>query len=498
MRDKEKLLSFDSKLKFIFSHSALREGWDNPNVFQICTLNETTSVMKKRQEIGRGMRICVDQDGERVFGFDVNTLTVMANESYEEFARKLQKEIEDDTGIRFGLVEKHLFANIPVVGDDGEHHALGVEASNLVWQHLKAAGHIDGRGKVTDQLRIALKEDSLQLPDPVAEQSGQIAALLKKVADSLNVKNADERTQVRLNKERFLGEDFKELWDRIKYKTAFRVKFDTEALVQTCSDEIKKSPVVTKARFVYRKSKAEMSRGGVGMGDASQQTYNYDADNIRPPDIVSFLQNETNLTRRSIVEILRRCERLNDFKRNPNKFIEQASDIIKSQMRLFIVDGIQYQRIGDEAFYGQELFKDEELFGYLTKNMLEAKKSVYDHVVYDSDVEREFATRLDQSDDVTVYAKLPSWFKIETPLGSYNPDWAVLVECNGVERLFFVAETKGSLHTDALRPTEQAKINCGKAHFDALGSDVQFAVANSYDSLEASFDTTETVRGPRQ
>ncbi len=494
MRDKERLLSFDSKLKFIFSHSALREGWDNPNVFQICTLNETSSVMKKRQEIGRGMRICVNQDGERVFGFEVNTLTVMANESYEEFARKLQKEIEEDTGIRFGLVEKHLFANIPVVGEDGEPQPLGTETSKLVWEHLKAEGYLDGKGKVTDKLRGALKEDALQLPDAVAEQAGQIATLLKKVVGSLNVKNADERTKVRLNKETFLGKDFKELWDRIKYKTTFRVSFDTEALIQTCADEIKKSPVVTKARFVYRKSTAEIGRGGVGMGDASQQVYKHDAEHMTPPDIVSFLQNETNLTRRSIVEILRRSGRLGDFKRNPNKFIEQVSEIIKTQMRLFIVDGIKYHRIGDDQFYGQELFKNQELFGYLSKNMLETTKSVYDHVVYDSGVEREFAERLDQSGDVKVYAKLPDWFKIETPLGTYNPDWAVLVERDGVERLFFVVETKGSLFTDALRPTEQGKIDCGKAHFEALGTDMDFTVENSYDSFEGTFEALATER----
>lgn len=488
MRDKEKLLSFESTLKFIFSHSALREGWDNPNVFQICTLNETSSVMKKRQEIGRGLRICVDQDGERVYGFEVNTLTVMANESYEEFARKLQKEIEEDTGIRFGLVEKHLFANIPVQDANGEQQPLGVKTSSTLWEHLRNEGYVDHLGKVTDKLRSALKDDTLQLPEAVIEQAGLITALLKKVAGSLNVKNADEKTKVSLNKERFLGEDFKALWDRIKYKTTFRVSFDTEALIRTCAEEIKKSPVIVKARFVYRKSKAEIERSGVGMGTAFQQTYNYDAEHMRPPDIVSFLQNETNLTRRSIVEILRRSERLGDFKRNPNKFIEQVSEIIKTQMRLFIVDGIKYHRIGDDAFYGQELFKDQELFGYLSQNMVEAKKSVYDHVVYDSAVEREFAERLDQSGDVKVYAKLPAWFKIETPLGTYNPDWAVLVEHDGIERLFFVVETKGSLFTDALRPTEQGKIDCGKAHFKALGTSVDFTVANSYDSFEGAFD----------
>ena len=495
MRDKEKLLSFDSRLKFIFSHSALREGWDNPNVFQICTLNETTSVMKKRQEIGRGMRICVNQDGERVYGFEVNTLTVMANESYEDFARKLQQEIEEDTGIRFGVVEKHLFANISVLGEDGEPKPLGVEASSEVWGHLEDKGYIDGRGKVTDKLRNALKNDSLDLPAAVADQIGEIAALLKKVAGSLNVKNADERTTVRLNKERFLGEDFKTLWNRIKHKTTFRVQFDTKALIEACAEEIKRSPVITKARFVFRKSKAEIGRGGVGMGAAFQQVYNYDADHMRPPDIVSFLQNETNLTRRSIVEILCRSSRLNDFKRNPNKFIEQVSEIIKTKMRLFIVDGIKYHRIGDDVFYAQELFKDEELFGYLSKNMLEASKSVYDHIVYDSEVEREFAKKLDESGDVKIFAKLPSWFKIETPLGTYNPDWAVLVDRDGSERLYFVVETKAPRFTHLLRPNQEAKIKCGKAHFKALGTTVTFRVAESFADFEGSFDVVESGEG---
>ena len=495
MRDKERLLSFDSKLKFIFSHSALREGWDNPNVFQICTLNETSSVMKKRQEIGRGMRICVNQEGERVYGFEVNTLTVMANESYEEFARKLQREIEEDTGIRFGQVEPHLFANIPVMDEDGSSQTLGVERSHELWRHLKDEGYVDGRGKVTDTLRAALEEGSLRLPATAVELASPIAALLKKVAGSLHLKNADERTKICLNKERFLGDDFKALWDRIKYKTTFRVRFDSAALIQTCADEIQRSPVVTKARFVYRKSTAEIGRGGVEMTEATQQSYNYDAEEMKPPDIVSFLQNETNLTRRSIVEILLRAGRWNDFKRNPNKFIEQVSQIIKNQMRLFIVDGIQYHRIGDEEFYGQELFKDQELFGYLSKNMVRATKSVYDHVLYDSEIERGFAESFDRSDDVKVYAKLPAWFKIATPLGSYNPDWAVLVARDGAERLFFVVETKATLFTEALRPTEQGKIACGEAHFKALGTQVAFTVANSYGNFEGTFDAFESEQG---
>jgi len=485
MRDKERLLSFDSKLKFIFSHSALREGWDNPNVFQICTLNESTSVMKKRQEIGRGLRIAVNQDGERVHGFEVNTLTVMANESYRDFADKLQKEIEDDTGIRFGIIEKHLFASLPVTWDDGTTTYFGADSSERLWKHLREHDYIDAKGRVQDTLRRDLKDGSVSLPEDLPVQTDMVVALLKKVAGSLMVRDADERTRVNLNKKVFLSPEFKELWERIKYRTTFRVEFDPEELIVACVAEIDTSLVVGKARFVVSKSAIDITRGGVLTEevDGSGKVYTYDATDYALPDIVTFLQNETQLTRRSIVEILRRCSKLDHFKRNPQRFVEQVTAIIQSQMRLALVDGIKYERIGDGYFYAQELFEEEELHGYLSKNMLEAKKAVFEHVVYDSDVEAQFAEAFEKSDDVKVYAKLPGWFKIETPLGGYNPDWAVLVERDGEEKLYFVVETKGSLLTGDLRAAEQAKIDCGKAHFEALGTDVGFHKVHNLGAL---------------
>ena len=490
MRDKELLLSFDSKLKFIFSHSALKEGWDNPNVFQICTLNETSSVMKKRQEIGRGLRISVNQDGERVYGFEVNTLTVMANESYEDFAQQLQKEIEEEGGIKFGVVEKHLFANIPVPTDGHTIEYLGVEASEKVWEHLKDKGYIDARGKVQDALRADIKAGKVELPEDVADHADKITTVLRKIAGSLNIKNADDKRQVKLNKAVFLGEEFKGLWERIKYKTTFRVDFDVEDLIRKCSDEINKSLVVGRARFITHTTTLDIDRGGVQTGEVREQRAVYEARDYRLPDVVSYLQNETNLTRRTLVEIMKRSDRLQDFKNNPQKYIEQVAAIIQHQMRLFIVDGIKYQKIGNDHYYGQELFEENELYGYLSKNMLEADKSVYDHVVYDSDVEEEFARKFETNEEVKVYAKLPGWFTIETPLGTYNPDWAVLVEIDGKQKLYFVVETKGSLLTDALRPAEQAKIDCGREHFKALGSDVEFTVANSYDSFSEKLSTS--------
>ena len=486
MRDKERLLSLDTKLKFIFSHSALREGWDNPNVFQICTLNESKSTIKKRQEIGRGLRIAVNQEGERVHGFDVNTLTVMANESYKDFARQLQKEIEDETGIRFGIVEKHLFASLPVERPDGSTTYLGFKESERLWNHLLENDYIDGRGRVKDALRRGLKNGTLSLPGDLVVEADLVAALHKKVAGSLNVRNAGDRKKVELNKKVYLSPEFKALWDRIKYRTTFRVAFDPEALIRTCADEIAKGVMVGKTRFVVTKSTVEITRGGVLTEevDGSGKVFTYDATDYALPDIVTFLQNETNLTRRSIVEILTRSGKLDHFKRNPQRFIEQVVAIIHEQMRLALVDGIKYERIGDGEFYAQELFEEQELYGYLSKNMLEAKKAVHQHVVYDSDVEEQFAQAFEKSDDVKVYAKLPGWFKIDTPLGGYNPDWAVLVERDGEKRLYFVIETKGSLLTGDLRATEQAKIDCGRAHFKALGTGVGFAKAHNYAALQ--------------
>ena len=483
MKDKERLLDLKTPLKFIFSHSALREGWDNPNVFQICTLNETASTIKKRQEIGRGLRIAVNQEGERVYGFDVNTLTVMANEAYEEFAEKLQKEIEEDEGIRFGVVEKHLFARVVVNAEGETIEHLGTDKSSELVEHMEQKGYIDNRGRIQDSLRQDLAKGELDLPEEFKPQADQIGRLLKKAAGKLNVRNADKAERVKVNKQVLLDERFKELWDRIKHKTTFRVDFNPEELIRKCSKKLERDLVVSKARFVFRTGTLSIDRGGVGAEDGTEQMFVYDAKDFAIPDIVTYLQNETQLTRRTIVEILRRSGKLSLFGRNPQKFMEQATAFIKNELQLLLVDGIKYQKIGDDQVWAQELFESEELIGYLDQNMLKSDKSVYEHVVYDSDVEEQFAKAFERAEEVKVYAKLPAWFKIETPLGTYNPDWAVVVEVDGQERLYFVVETKGSLFSGDLRAKEQAKIDCGREHFKALDEEISFAVANSYDAF---------------
>lgn len=468
MKDKEKLLSFDTKLKFIFSHSALREGWDNPNVFQICALREMGTERERRQTIGRGLRLCVNQQGERLRGFDVNTLTVIATEGYEQFAENLQKEIEEDTGIRFGIVEKHQFAAISVKSADGTRSPLGVEKSHVLWNFLKGEGFVDSKGKVQDTLRTALKDGTLQLPEEFQPHQTQVQEILRKLAGRLDIRNADERKLILTRQAILHSDEFKALWDRIKHKTTYRVHFDNEELVQTCIQALKAAPPIARTRLQWRKADISIGRAGVEVKEmmVSAPVTLYENDTLLP-DVLTELQDRTQLTRRTICEVLTESGRLSDFQRNPQQFIEIAAQAINRSKRLAIVDGIKYQRLGDREFYAQELFEQEELHGYL-KSMLKVERCVYDHVVYQSNVEADFAKHLDSNESIKVFAKLPTWFKIPTPLGTYNPDWAVLAEINGTERLYFVVETKSGLYDDELREVEGAKIDCGKAHFDAL------------------------------
>ncbi len=471
MRDKEKLLSLDTPLKFIFSHSALREGWDNPNVFQICALREMASEQQRRQTIGRGLRLCVRAEGNdfvRVRGFETNTLTVIATESYEQFAEQLQKEIEDETGIRFGIVEAHQFAGVTVTGADGQPAPLGFDQSKVLWQHLKNEGLVNAQGKVQDTLRKALKDGTLTLPAPFSSQLPQVQEILRKLAGRLEIKNADERRQVKSRQAVLHGADFKALWDRIKYKTTYRVQFDNEASLATCVTALAGTPPIARTRLQWRKADLAIGRAGVATKEtATSAPVTLDEGDIELPDILTDLQDKTQLTRRSIHHILVGSGRLDDFKRNPQQFIELAAEIINRAKRMALVDGIKYQRIGEEAYYAQQLFETEELSGYL-KSMIDANKSVHEQVIYQMDTERTFAEHLEMNEAIKLYAKLPGWFKVSTPLGAYNPDWAVLVEKDGAERLYLVVETKSSLFTDDLRDKESKKIECGKAHFQAL------------------------------
>jgi type III restriction enzyme len=483
MKDKERLLSFDTKLRFIFSHSALREGWDNPNVFQICTLNETKSEVKKRQEIGRGLRLSVNQDGERQHGFSINTLTVMANESYEDFAEALQKEYENETGIKFGIVESHSFANIQVKQDDGSVKYLGQMASENIYKQFIDNGYIDGAGKVQDKLKSAIKNNNIKISDEFEPVKAEITALARKVCSTLNIKNNSDKKSINLNKQVYLDPEFKVLWDRIKYKTTYSVDFDSEKLIYECCKEMHNSLSVSSAKLIYTKAGLDISAGGVVAEESDRYAVNLDNLHENIPDIIAYLQNETNLTRKTIVEILLRSKTIHLFKKNPQRYMEQVAQIISSKMKLMIVDGIKYTKLGDEEYYAQELFETEEITGYLSKNMIESKKSVYEYVVYDSTNEESFAISFENNNSVKLYAKLPSWFTIATPLGTYNPDWVVIIEVDGKDKLYFVLETKGNIMYDSLRPTEEAKIKCGRKHFEALGNEVDFKDIDNFNDF---------------
>ncbi len=484
MKEKEELLSFSTKLKFIFSHSALKEGWDNPNVFQICTIRDMGSERERRQTLGRGLRLCVNQEGQRLRGNEINTLTVIATESYEKFAENLQKEIEQETGIRFGIVEEHQFVDIKVVAESGEPQALGFEQSKKVWQFLKNENYVDAKGKVQDSLRTALKEGSFVLSDEIkqalkqAHGEGQaeviaadIQSLLRKLSGKLDIKNADDRKTIRTREAVLQSDEFKALWERIKYKTTYRVEFDNLKLINDCAEAIRDCPPITKTRAQFRKADIAIGKGGVTAEETSASGFTTIHENdIELPDIITDLQDKTQLTRKSIVQILIDSRRLQDFTRNPQQFMDYCSEAINRTKRLALVDGIRYTKIGNDHFYAQELFHQEELKGYL-KNTLETKKSVYTHVVYDSvGVEKTFAEDLEKNEKVKVYAKLPAWFKVPTPLGTYNPDWAIVVENKGEEKLYFVVETKGSTWWDDLRYLEGAKIKCGEKHFDEIAN----------------------------
>ena len=359
--------------------------------------------------------------------------------------------------------------------------------SQAVWAHLQARGWIDAKGRIQNALRQALKNDAFTLPDEFAGQHAEIAKLLHKLAGRLDVKDADRRRTVRPRQAVLYSPAFKALWDRIKHKTTYRVAFDNEQLLADCTAALRDAPAIARPRLRWRKADIAIGQSGVDATEtAGAAPVVLDEAAFELPDVLTELQDRTQLTRRSIVRILCESGRLDDFKRNPQQFIERAAETMNRCKRLALVDGIKYQRLGDEQYYAQELFETEELTGYL-KNMLAAKKSVYEQVIYDSGTEAAFADQLEKNAAVKVYAKLPGWFTVPTPLGSYNPDWAVLIESDAGERLYFV-ETKGSLAAGDLRGTESAKIACGKAHFDALRageSPARYEVTTSLDTLLA-------------
>ena len=502
MKDKEELLSFYDpakeyiasnnkarKMRFIFSHSTLKEGWDNPNVFQICTLVDSKDTITKRQKIGRGLRLAVNQHGERQYGFEINTLTVMANESYEEFAEGLQSEMEEEAGVKFGVFEKDTFAIVMRVTDEtlGEKELLGKEKAVELFEYFKEKEYISKNGKATDELKLAIKQKTLEIPESMIEFKEAIIEKVKSKIKTLDVKNHEKSQHVSFKKEVFLNPDFQELWNSIKYKTTYSVEFDSEALITIAARDLREKVIVSEVKMSYVKALAAITESGI-ISDKNVDTYLTNVEHSYvAPDIITYLQNETELTRKTIIRILKESKTLKEFKKNPQMYMMNVAKIINACKRESIVDGIKYQRIGDNEYYSQELFSNEELTGYLDHNMIQSfeERTPYDYIVYDSDVERKFAIDCERDPSVKFYIKLPGWFKIRTPLGNYNPDWAVLLEEDDEQKLYFVAETKGSILSEDLRPTERKKIQCGVKHFEALDTHAELVPVESLEQLQA-------------
>jgi type III restriction enzyme len=476
MRDKERLLDQTEPLRFIFSHSALREGWDNPNVFQICTLNESQSVDKKRQEIGRGLRLPVNAEGERVHDDTVNRLTVIANESYEDFARALQSEFEEDFGIQFGKVEKIAFAKLMRQAEDGSEKPLGQDASGRIWADLVANHYLNASGEIQSTFDPKNPHFQLTISKEFADLHAEIVDELNRKLFKNRVANARDRRELKFRKEVQLSENFVALWEIIKHRTRYRVSFETADLIERAVKRIKQNIEPIKApRIATTVVEVDITEAGVS---ADRQIANRvrEANQVKIlPDILAYLQGETELTRHTLAEILKSSGRLSEFKINPQAFMAAVAKEISRALHDLMLDGIQYEKVAEHSWEMSRIEQEAEkgIVRYLS-NLYEVQnreKALFDAIEYDSEVERQFARDLDNNEYVQLFIKLPPWFRIDTPIGPYNPDWAFVTKRD--EKLYFVRETKSSLDSEERRTKENQKVACGRKHFESLGVDYE-------------------------
>jgi len=508
MKHKERLLSFAEPTRFIFSHSALREGWDNPNIFQICTLKHATAEISKRQEIGRGLRIAVDNNGDRMDEsvleqefFDVNTLTVIASESYEEFAKQLQKEILSS------LSDRPAILNASVLKDRVLKNAAGAEytfteakAMDLIID-FRTKGYLDADYKVTDALVTAIENKTITLPDALQPFINEMSELLLKVhatatysaSDDDRADNIDMR-HVEPN-ENFAKKEFQELWSKIKIKTVYDVQFETSELVKNSVKAINAQLAVSQVsvRITEGGQADELTRealvGGaalVGGKTRNEKTSNL-LGNIRY-DVIREIAKDTNCTRKTAANILKDISPLKFalFKVNPEHFIRECSRLINEQKASMLIENITYHKT--DQTYDNDIFTINSLKGSLAADILEVKKHIYQYVKTDSAIERAFAKELDnEGSQVAVFAKLPRGFKIATPVGNYNPDWAIVFDEADVKHIYFIAETKGSMSTMQLKEIEEKKIEYARKHFALLAAEskteILYDVIDNYQSL---------------
>ena len=481
MRDKERLLSMEEPLRFIFSHSALKEGWDNPNVFQICTLREMGTDRERRQTLGRGLRLPVNRDGARIYDDNINKLTVIASESFEEYARGLQADIERDLGgdFKFGRIEKIAFARLITVDSE---EPIGQEESERIWNILMEKGYLNEKGDITDKFVPEQKGFRLELIDELAHLAPEVTDIMKRYIFKNRIVNVRDRRKLKYNKRIELNEDFRAIWEKINKKTRYSVEFKTEELVEKAIRALKKMDKIRPVSLYIEKTNMDISSAGVEAGHVLDTKMEYVKSFKVLPDILSFLQRETDLTRSTLTSILVKSGRLGEFSINPQSFMSQVVKIVKRALNDMVVDGIKYEQMKGQV-YEMRLFEEEEIETYLSRlyEVRNSDKTVYDYVEIDGDssVEKEVAERLDSSENIKFFCKLPKWFVVPTPVGNYNPDWAIVTEYDG--KLYLVGETKGTLDSEKRREIENNKIECGRAHFNAIG--VPFRVATNVHEL---------------
>lgn len=505
MKNKELLLDRNPKkspVRFIFSHSALREGWDNPNVFQICTLKQSSSAVRKRQEVGRGLRLCVNQDGERmdtnVLGADVhnvNVLTVIASESYDSFARGLQNEIADAVADRPKAVTAELFIGKVIKDDKGNEQVIDGDTGRAIYFDLIVNGYIDKKGVLTDKYYEDKANGELKVAEEVADSAASVIEIIDSIYDSRSVEIEDARknnVELEVDEDKLAMPEFKALWNKINSKSVYVVDFDTDELIRKSINSLDKKLIVSKIYFKVEtgsmeqiKSKEALTSGMSFVKEESSSRGNVIAasSNVKY-DLIGKLVEATGLTRKAVIQILQGIQpaTFNQFKNNPEEFIIKVAALINDEKATAIIEHITYDVMGDK--YGTEVFTDPTIKGRLGVNAMKAKKHLYDHIVYDSLNEQVFATELDTNTNVAVYVKLPDGFYISTPVGHYNPDWAIAFYEGTVKHIYFVAETKGSMDSMQLRLIEESKIHCAREHFKAISSgEVVYDVVDSYKAL---------------
>lgn len=505
MKNKELLLDRNPKrspVRFIFSHSALREGWDNPNVFQICTLKQSSSDVRKRQEVGRGLRLCVNQDGERmdanVLGNDVhkvNVLTVIASESYDSFAKGLQTEIAAAVADRPRAITPELFIGKVIKDERGNEQVVDGDTGRAIHYDLIVNGYIDKKGALTDKYYEDKANGELKIAEEVSDSADSVIEIIDSIYSDRSMKPENARSnnvELQVDEDKLAMPEFKALWSRINSKSVYVVDFDTDELIRKAISSLDSKLRVSKIYFKVEEgamenidSKEDLATGNAFVKDTSgtyQRTVTA-SSNVKY-DLIGKLVDDTGLTRKAIIQILQGIQPavFNQFKDNPEEFIIKAASLINDEKATAIIQHITYD-VMDEK-YDTDIFTDPTIKGRLGVNAMKAKRHLYDHVVYDSTNELEFATELDSNNDVAVYVKLPDGFYISTPVGHYNPDWAIAFYEDTVKHIYFVAETKGSMNSMQLRLIEESKIHCAREHFKAISNnEVVYDVVDSYKSL---------------